>query len=90
MPSEKMLESIRNFPTPTDISGARAYFGLVNQVAYAFAMTEEMYPMRHQLSPKTPFEWTPELDILFERSKQASWTRSLRGSGSSTPSCPLA
>ena len=70
MPSEKMLESIRNFPTPTDISGARAYFGLVNQVAYAFAMTEEMYPMRHLLSPKTPFEWTPELDILFERSKQ--------------------
>ena len=26
MPSEKMLESIRKFPTPTDISGVRAYF----------------------------------------------------------------
>ena len=70
MPSDKMLESIRNFPTPTDISGVRAYFGLVNQVAYAFAMTEEMYPMRHLLSPKTPFEWTPELDALFAKSKE--------------------
>ena len=66
MHSEKMLESIRNFPTPADISGVRVYFCLVNQVAYAFAMTEEMYPMHHLLSPKTPFEWTPMLDAMLE------------------------
>ena len=70
MPSEKMLESIRKFPTPTDISGIRAYFGLINQVAYAFAMTEEMHPIRHLLSPKTHFEWTPQLERLFQQSKE--------------------
>ena len=70
MPSEKMLESIRKFPTPKNISGVRAYFGLVNQVAYAFAMTEEMQPFRHLLSPKVRFEWSQELDTLFRKSKE--------------------
>ena len=70
MPSEKMLEAIRKFPKPKDISGVRAYFGLVNQVAYAFAMTEEMQPFRHLLSPKVKFEWSQELDTLFEKSKE--------------------
>ena len=41
-PSEKHLQSVRDFPRPQDITGARAWFGLVNQAAYAFAMTEEM------------------------------------------------
>lgn len=70
MPSEKTLEAIRNFPRPTDITGARAFFGLVNQVAFSFTLTEEMTHFRHLLSPKTKFEWTPELDRLFERSKE--------------------
>lgn len=29
---EKTLLSICNFPTPTDLTGARSWFGLVNQV----------------------------------------------------------
>ncbi|GFO47398.1 RNA directed DNA polymerase (reverse transcriptase) [Plakobranchus ocellatus] len=33
-PSTKFINSILHFPTPTDISGARAWFGLVNQGAY--------------------------------------------------------
>jgi hypothetical protein len=79
MPSEKILDSIRKFPTPTDISGVRAYFGLVNQVAYAFAMTKEMYPMSHLLSPKTPFEWSPELDTLLKRSKEVIVDKIIEG-----------
>ena len=65
MPSDNLLDSIsiRNFPAPKDISGARAWFGLVNQGAYAFAMTDEMAPFRHLLRPKTKFEWTEEMDI---------------------------
>ena len=69
-PSHKLLDAIRKFPTPVDITGARAWFGLVNQGAYAFAMTEEMAPFRHLLKPKTKFEWTQELDDLFEKSKE--------------------
>ena len=71
MPSDKMLEAIRNFPKPTDITGVRAWFGLVNQAAYAFAMTEEMAPFRHLLSPKQKFQWSDELDRLFEKAKVA-------------------
>ena len=70
MPSDKLLDSIKNFPAPQDISGARAWFGLVNQGSFAFAMTDEMAPFRHLLKPKTKFEWTEELDKSFKLSKQ--------------------
>lgn len=69
-PSEKFLNSIQHFPTPTDISGARAWFGLVNQGAYAFAMARQMKPFRHLLKPSTKFNWTDELDTLFKKSKE--------------------
>ena len=39
-PSESMLESIKNFPKPTDITGARSWFGLVNQVLWAYSISE--------------------------------------------------
>jgi hypothetical protein len=51
----------------------------VNQVAYAFAMTAEMYPMRHLLSRKAPFEWTPVLDALFEKSKEVIVDKIIEG-----------
>lgn len=69
-PSAKFLDAIRNFPTPTDITGARAWFGLVNQGAYAFAMTQQMKPFRSLLKPSTKFVWTAELDEIFNRSKE--------------------
>ena len=68
-PSSKFLDSITQFPTPKDITGARAWFGLVNQGAYAFSMAKVMRPFRHLLKPSTKFEWTEELDSLFKRSK---------------------
>ena len=68
-PSGKFLDSIRNFPEPKDITGARAWFGLVNQGAYAFAMAKRMKPFRHLLQPKTPFRWTKELNDIFHESK---------------------
>ena len=68
-PGAKFLNAIKDFPTPTDISGARAWFGLVNQGAYAFAMARQMKPFRHLLKPSTKFAWTGELDILFQESK---------------------
>jgi hypothetical protein len=35
-PTDKYIEAIRNFPTPTNISEVRSWFGLINQVAYSF------------------------------------------------------
>ena len=33
-PSSKILDAIKNFPTPTDITGACSWFGLMNQVSW--------------------------------------------------------
>ncbi|CAC5357528.1 unnamed protein product [Mytilus coruscus] len=69
-PSTKFLDAISNFPTPTDITGARAWFGLINQGAYAFAMARQMKPFRALLKPSTTFCWTNELDEVFHKSKE--------------------
>ena len=69
-PSEETLRAIRDFPKPKNISGVRSFFGLIEQVSFAFSKTEVMAPFRQLLSPKTPFKWDSELDEAFERGKQ--------------------
>ena len=69
-PNQKFLDSIIKFPTPKDITGARAWFGLVNQGAYAFSVANEMKPFRHLLKPATKFVCTEELQKAFEDSKE--------------------
>jgi len=68
-PSAKFLNVISNFPVTTDITGARALFGLINQGAYAFIMTKQMKPFRTLLKPSTQFHWTEELTSVFQQSK---------------------
>ena len=36
-PSDRLLKAIRDFPTPTNITGARSWFGIVNQIAWAYS-----------------------------------------------------
>jgi hypothetical protein len=43
-PTTGMLESIMNFPHPVDISGIQSYFGLVEQMSWAFMKTAVMEP----------------------------------------------
>ena len=47
-PAAHMLRSIQEFPTPSDIRGIRSFFGFVNQVGFAFSMTETMAPFHLQ------------------------------------------
>ena len=68
-PAAHMLQAIKDFPTPTDISGIRSFFGLVNQVSYAFSMTKAMGPFRDLLKPSTPFYWDETLQNLFNDAK---------------------
>ena len=68
-PQQKFLDSILQFPTPKDITGARAWFGLVNQGSYAFAMAKEMKPFRELLKSSKKFEWTNALEEAFIKSK---------------------
>ena len=69
-PCRQFLQAILDFPRPQNITDIRSWFGLLNQVSYAFSMAEKMEPFRDLLKPKTTFTWTDELDSLFEESKQ--------------------
>ena len=69
-PSEETLRAIKDFPKPKNISGVRSFFGLVEQVSFAFSKTEVMAPFRQLLSPKTPFKWDDNLDQAFENGKR--------------------
>lgn len=68
-PCPQVLEAIKRFPKPRNITDVRSWFGLVNQVAYAFASADRMQPFRNLLKPNTPFNWTDHMDNLFEETK---------------------
>ena len=67
--SDRFLKSINKLPDSKDTTGARAWFGLVDQGAYAFSMALRMQSFRHLLKSKTPLKWTNELSTIFEESK---------------------
>ena len=69
-PTEAMLDSIQNFPTPKDITGIRSWFSLVRQVAYAHSITDKLAPFRELLKPSTKFYWNENLQHIFDQSKQ--------------------
>ena len=68
-PCPRSIEAIKNFPTPKNITDIRSWFGLVNQVSFAFASADRMLPFRDLLKPGKQFEWTPKLEELFTESK---------------------
>ena len=69
-PNEKIIKAIRDFPTPRNLTDVRSWFGLVNQVTYAFSMTSFMEPFRSLLKPKIKFQWNEELQAIFDESKR--------------------
>jgi hypothetical protein len=71
-PPKRVLDSILKFPTPKSVTDIRSWFGLINQVAYAFSQSAVMAPFRDLLSKKkhTKFYWDEELDRTFEKSKE--------------------
>ena len=70
-PLGKFLNAIREFPTPSKITDVRSWFGLVNQVAHYNQLTNHIAPFKPLLSSKNKFEWTPELNTAFLKSKLA-------------------
>ena len=70
-PTSDMTDAISSFLTPQNITGICSWFGLVNQVAYAFAQAEFMAPFRELLSTKNQkFYWDEALESAFQQSKQ--------------------
>ena len=68
-PSQRLITAIHNFPRPTDITKAHAWFGLVNQVQWAYANSPAMAPFRDLVKPKTIFAWNESLEALFKQAK---------------------
>ena len=68
-PCSRMFEAISNFPTPKNITDVRSWFGLINQVSYAFAAAEFMLPFRNLLKPGQTFQWNEHLDQIFKDTK---------------------
>ena len=69
-PSKKILQAIEEFPTPTSLTDARSWFGLVNQVAWAHSDSSTMTPFRELIKPNTPFYWDDNLERIFTTSKE--------------------
>ena len=70
-PPKHKLDAIRDFPTPQNITDIRSWFGLINQLSYAFVQTDMMTPFRELLSQKhSKFYWDDNLNTIFEESKK--------------------
>ena len=69
-PSKAMLSAIVDFPTPTSLTDARSWFGLVNQVAWAYSLGPLMQPFRDLIKAKSEFVWNASLQEAFLESKK--------------------
>ena len=69
-PSEETLQAITDFPRPTDITGIRSWFGLIEQVAFAFSKNALMEPFRKLLSKNAVCAWDDHLQKSFETAKK--------------------
>ena len=59
----------REFWKTLNLSSAQAWFGLVNQVAWAYSISPVMQPFRTLIKPSSKFQWDETLDKAFEMSK---------------------
>ena len=69
-PSAGILSAIEKFPMPTNLTSARSWFGLVNQVAWAYSNSATMEPFRDLVKQNSQFRWDETLAQLFEESKR--------------------
>ena len=89
-PTATFKESILNFPTPSNLTDVRSWFGAVAQVSYAFAISPIMQPFCHLLSSKSAFSWSLELEHTFTSSKQEVVKQCEEGVRSFNPALPAA
>ena len=65
-----MLEAILSFPIPRTLTDARSWFGLVNQVTWAYSLGPVMLPFRNLIKRVLHFVWDKSLEDAFEHSKK--------------------
>ena len=74
-PASSMLQAIKEFQAPTKIMQMGSFFGLVNQVSFAFSMKDTMAPFRELLRPSAAFYWDERLQKLFEEAREEIVTK---------------
>ena len=69
-PSESMLNTILNFLVPKNITDARSWFGLVNQLSWAYSLSPIMLPFQDLVKKSSRFSRNQTLKKAFQESKQ--------------------
>ncbi len=65
--SEKLVQSLKSFPTPKNRTDVRSFNGLVQQFeSMSPHLTDLMEPIRALLSPKVSFLWTEDQQCAFD------------------------
>ena len=59
-----MLYALYDFPKPNDLTSAWSWFGLINQVAWAYSFSTVMQPFRDLIRPNQKFYWDDSLGKL--------------------------
>ena len=78
-PAESILSAIKDFAAPKDLGSARSWFGLVNQIAWAYSNGKAMQPFRDLVKQSTKFHWDETLERLFQESKKILIEQSIEG-----------
>ena len=60
-PTQDTIDAIKEFPRPSDVTGVRSFYGLVEQVAFTFAKTDLMHPFKNLLTKNAVHSWTQEM-----------------------------
>ena len=66
----KHKAAVKMYPTPVSITDLRSFMALLQQVAYCYAISPAVAKIRHLLKPSTPWNWTKEIDEVFENAKK--------------------
>ena len=70
-PDPEMVEAIKNFKTPENITDLRSWFGLTNRFTeFAPDLKMAMEPLQELLSTKNAFIWLPEHQISMDKTKE--------------------
>ena len=64
--SASMIQAILNFPVPWTITHIRSWFGLVNQVAWAYSLGPIMLPFQDLVKQNSKFTWNQNLEDAFK------------------------
>ena len=69
---DSLLNAIRDFPLPTNVTDLRSFFGLANQLANNTAsIAQSLQPLRPLLSTKNEFVWGPDHTRAFNLAKES-------------------